>query len=432
MKRSVAAFLVLLVLVGMVFAAGQKDAAAPGDRNVSAEVWIHDANTGEWLKKMAERFNATRPDIDFSLDIVIVNIMEIPTKFITSLATGDKSLIPDMVGLAHYTFPRLLKANVQNQIVDLKPHVGDKLKDLATYQMWMFNDKVYGLNWSLSAAVYYYNKDIMDAAGIDPTTFKTYDDFIAAGKKLRQHSNAYMTVLDTAAWNQFQILFLQNEGGLFDKDGNVAMDSKATIDALAMWKRLLDEGVAWPTSEFYGTGPIEAYRKGEVAGVIMADWYGNFQLQSKLPEMSGKWRIAALPAFAPGGKRTSIRGGTGLGIVEQSPYRDILIDFYKFCFTNVDSQVAAFEMLNFFPAYRPALGDARIADLAVPYYGNQKLAKVYADVFSEIPVYYHSPYIPEALDLLNTEVLPGVLRGGLSPEAALKQAAQKLRQAMRN
>ena len=45
--------------------------------------------------------------------------------------------------------------------------------------------------------------------------------------------------------------------------------------------------------------------------------------------------------------------------------------------------------------------------------------------------YYHSPYMLEALDILNTEVIFKVYHEGLSPKDALDQAADKLRDLMK-
>jgi ABC-type glycerol-3-phosphate transport system substrate-binding protein len=426
MKKKLLFALLLLLCCTVVFSGGQKEAGK--EKKVALRMWLHDPAVIRWFEKQAEVYNEKHPEMEFSLDILQTDAGEIATKFLTAAATGDPKLMPDFFGLQHFWFPRIMKAQLEDEILDLRPYIEKDLPDLANYEMWMYSDKIYGLNWSLSACVYYYNKELLDKAGVDPMGFVTYDDFIAAGKKSRKATGAYMTPIDVAAWNQYQIFFLQNDGGIFDKQGKVVLDDPKNIEALEMWKRLLDEDVAWPVTEFYSAGPFEAYRNEVLAGCIMADWYGDYVMKPKIPEMKGKWRLAPLPAFRKGGRRTAKRGGTGVYIVKKSPYKDMALDFFKFCYFDVDSLVRKFQMISYFPNYKPAMKDPRLLEFKDEFYGGQKIGKLYLDLFDEIPPYYHSPYMLESFDILNTEVIPKVYKGELTPEAALKNAAKKLRQ----
>ena len=399
-------------------------------QKVELELWAHDPAINGWFKEQAVVFNKERKDLDFSLKILHIDANEIATKFLTAVAAGDPKLMPDMFGLQHFWFPRILKAGVEDELINLRPYIEDELPNLVNYEMWMYDDTIYGLNWSLSASVYYYNKEIMDRVGINPQDFVVWNDFIEAGRKLKNATGSHMTPLDVSAWNQFQIFFLQNDGGIFDKEGNVILDHPETIEALAMWKKLLDTEVAWPVTEFYAAGTFEAYRDETLAGCIMADWYGDYMLKPRVPEQKGKWRIAPLPAFKVGGRRTAKRGGTAVYIIKKSPSRDVALDFFKFCYLNVDSLVRKFQMITYFPCYKPALKDPRIREYEDEYFGGQRVGEVYLDIFDDIGPYYHTPYMLEAFDLLNTEVIPQVWKGQLTPEEALSSAATKLRKIM--
>jgi raffinose/stachyose/melibiose transport system substrate-binding protein len=55
----------------------------------------------------------------------------------------------------------------------------------AGVQNYMVNGKSYGLPRSLGPIVFWYNKDLTTKGGVDPTAIKTWDDLVAAVKKLK-------------------------------------------------------------------------------------------------------------------------------------------------------------------------------------------------------------------------------------------------------
>ncbi len=55
----------------------------------------------------------------------------------------------------------------------------------ATYQNFVVDDKAYGLPNDLAPIVFWYNKDLCQKAGVDPTQIRYWEDFIDAVKKLQ-------------------------------------------------------------------------------------------------------------------------------------------------------------------------------------------------------------------------------------------------------
>jgi ABC-type glycerol-3-phosphate transport system substrate-binding protein len=431
--RKIYGFLFLLVLIGgFVFAGGgqEEPAESAGPKKVELEMWIHDGASVKWFEQEAIIYNDLHPEINFSVKIENIPYAELVTKYITASATGDAKLMPDVIGVVDFHFPRLIKAGLLDNFVDIGAVLKEeniKPDEIINTDKWLYNGITYGTDWTSTLCVYYYNKEIMDKAGVDPTTFKTYDDFIAAGKKVKATTGAAMSVLDIAAWNQFQILAIQNGGGWFDDNGKVIMDSPETIEALTLYKRMLDEGIVEPVSQFYAAETFELYRQNQVAGAIMADWYGSFVMEPRVPEMSGKWRITALPAYREGESRTSQRGGTGFVIIKDSPEVDYAVDFYKHAYLTNESLLRNYKMNNYLPPLKEALADPSIINQEWEFYGGQKAAQVYLDIFDEMPTYYRGKYLLEAYDLINTQILPSVVKGEASPEEALKKAAIELR-----
>jgi hypothetical protein len=66
---------------------------------------------------------------------------------------------------------------------EVQPYVADLVATrLAPYQA---AGKQYAVDYHLGAVLAFYNKDLLDAGGVDPASIKTWDDYIAAGKKVQ-------------------------------------------------------------------------------------------------------------------------------------------------------------------------------------------------------------------------------------------------------
>jgi len=415
------------IVLGMIMVMSVTVIGFAQQKKVTLTVWSQDSSEAPYIVKEAKIFNQQHPNLKLTIKDLVIPGGDQPTKFLSVLATGDLKLLPDMICPQHFAFARFVRAGIEDEFINLRPYLEKNgLSNFPSYEMWMYNDAVYGVNVSLCAVVYYYNKEVMDRVGINPQNFMLWDDFIEAGKKLKNATGAYMTPLDIASWNQYLIFALQNDGGIFDKAGNVILDKPETIEALELYKRLLDEGVAWPTSQFYGVGTKQAYREEKVAGCIMAGWYSGAILSS-IPEIKGKWRITLLPRFKPGGRRTSKRGGSAYHIPKNSPNAEVALEFWKHLQLNPKAQARRFAFFGKFPGYKPAFKEPIVKQYKDEFLGYQKTAEVYLDAFGELPRFYHHPYIAEAFDILNADVISQVVTNKLTPEEALRLAADKLR-----
>ena len=124
------------------------------------------------------------------------------------------------------------------------------------YPALMENGRTQGKTWGIpfqrSTIVMYYNKDAFRAAGLDPESPPaTWDEFVAAGKKLTKKSGdsvdqwgAMIPSTGYPYW-MFGALAMQNGQTLMNGDGNMThFDKPATIEALEFWKSLgSDHGI---------------------------------------------------------------------------------------------------------------------------------------------------------------------------------------------
>jgi len=147
-------------------------------------IWVSSANNMKYFPQLVEKFLVENPDFIHEIEVVHVT-GGIYEKFTAALIAGKGA--PASVNVASNVMAGLFKGGmVKETLYDLRPWL---LEDYPNYNTefikWApytdIDGAVYGMEIGLSACVYYYRKDLHDAAGVDPTTYVTYDDFVKGG-----------------------------------------------------------------------------------------------------------------------------------------------------------------------------------------------------------------------------------------------------------
>jgi arabinosaccharide transport system substrate-binding protein len=145
-----------------------------------------------------------------------------------------------------------------------------------------------------------------------------------------------------------------------------------------------------------------------------------------------------LPAVKPGGRRTSSWGGTMLGITKACPNKDLAWQLAKHLYLNPEELAKRFRDTNILPALKEAWTHEAINEPR-PYWSNQPIGKLYAELAGDVPPQYASPYIEFAKGKLS-EVVSSCANyykkngeAGFAPfaEARLKGAADEVREMMK-
>ena len=402
---------------------------AEGPQEVTITMWFHDFLYVQFFTDRGKEWAEMHPEYQITWDIA--QVPEIADKYIGTLVAGSGA--PDIVGVEQGWMPRLFKGGLAEKgMYDLNPWMeleGAGFRDkFLRWELYSYQGKTYGVESALCPCVYYYRKDIFDQAGLDPTSVKTYDDFIQMGKDLKSATGSYMLPLDSINTDYFLLFMLQNDGNLFDDKGQAVMDSDQCLEALQLYYDMgLTHEIGFVTTEFWGAGLTAAYNDGTVAGVIGPDWYSDFVMKQSLKDTAGKWRATYMPLFREGGRRTTVWGGTGMGVSKQSKFPDVSWDILKYTYMTKENQVKRYLEIHYFPTMLDALDDPRIVEAEDEFFGGQKLGAIFADVAPDVPIYYSGPYKTEAIDLLSNAVVTPVMAKEKPPEDALKDATSQLK-----
>lgn len=129
------------------------------------------------------------------------------------------------------------------------------------------------------------------------------------------------------SWIGYAPFLWQAGGDFYAADHSTsALESAQAVQALEFFRDLYTRYDVPKTSI-----PVEqGLRTGDFPLAISGNWK-IVSLQVGVPEIAGKWAVAALPQ-GPSGRRTAFLGGRIVGIFEKSPHRDDAWKFMKYLF----------------------------------------------------------------------------------------------------
>jgi arabinosaccharide transport system substrate-binding protein len=120
------------------------------------------------------------------------------------------------------------------------------------------------------------------------------------------------------------------------------------------------------------------------------DWRSRV-FQNDAPNLAGKMALMPLPAWEKGGRRTTVWGGTGLIIAKQTKHPDLAWDLANFLYFDPKGIGARFADTNIIPALSDAWTLPEL-DVPNPYYSNQPIGRLYADLAPSTPPRDLSPF----------------------------------------
>lgn len=421
------AILILFVVSSIFLVASLKK------KDESLEFWIFAPTHYDEYQARLPLFNQLYPDVNVEL----INFGDtMHEKLLTALLSNFGA--PDIVEVEITSIGRFLKGAIDEiGFLDLRPLLENEgwMDDLVPnrFTPWSYNGKIYGIPHDLHPVVLLYRDDLFKAVGVDLTEISTWDEFIIAAKKATRDTDGdgdtdrYAIVLDNKTESDYFNFLLQRGGGFFDENGNVIIDSEIAIDTLNFYSSLFNEHkIATPV---YGTwhghpSNFAAMQDDNILSILAPDWYVGI-LKSQVPQMAGKWKAIPMPAWEEGGRRTTTRGGTMIGITKQCKNPDLAWKLIEFTYFNREGLANRFETTMIIPPIRSAL-DVPVFHEPDEYLGGQRIGKLFIDLVPDIPPRYQNPYWSEASDLLNDAIFK-VVTENKSPRKELTELATTVR-----
>jgi lactose/L-arabinose transport system substrate-binding protein len=413
---------VALALTGCAMAGTAGGAQATLDPSAkpsgSITVWSWDAAASA-LKRLAGEYQSAHPGT--TVKVVDVGYDNAYDKLSVGLQAGTG--LPDVVTMETDHTPGYL-SQFPKGFVDLTPVVGSHKADFDPSKWAASVDSSGALRavpWDSGTVGLFYRSDYLKAAGVDPADLGTWDQLVSAGERIKAATGHTLVTTDVATGGLFQMLLQQQGQGLFDAKGRITVSSPEAVAALSLEKELNDKGLLKNVKGW--DARVTSAKNGDSAVTPEAVWW-IATLTGEAPELSGKYGVTELPAFAAGGARTSNNGGSELAVPAQAKNPQVAASFVAFALADRANQVSMMKKDGLFPSYLPALKDAlfRAPD---PYFGGQKAYALFAEQTAKIPAIAYTSDNAKATDIVGAAVSASVL-GGKDPRAALEDAAKQI------
>ena len=362
------------------------------------------------VEEITNRFNAANPDTQVQMDIQPWDTLM--QKLLSTMATGTG---PDVIGVNFGHLPRYAESGY---VLDLTPYMkaGTDLDPAnwppALVELLKFDGKFYAAPMNYATLMMYYNKDMFEAAGLDPENPPAdWDAWIDALKKLSKPDSGQYGM----AIGEFQTIpnwpiFIWANGGDIIRDGKSALTDPKTVEALKTWTDLVKESKISPTG-LTGAESDKLFQTQKAAMGITGPWMTN-----GFTEAGINYDVAPIPT-GPGGPVT-LADTVVMMVNKASKHTEAAVKFVEH-WNSKESQLYFATQTGFPPARTdlaedPALAEnpwspkfASVAPVSKFYLGGQvNFAQIDTEVF--VPM------------------IQSILLGKQSVEDATKEADQKL------
>jgi arabinosaccharide transport system substrate-binding protein len=134
--------------------------------------------------------------------------------------------------------------------------------------------------------------------------------------------------------------------------------------------------------------------EGRVLCSLMPDWLAGVW-KNDLAQLSGKLKLMPIPAWQPGGRRTSIWGGTMLGIPKSSPDIEQAWRFAKHLYLSRDLAETLYRETNIVTPIK-AFWTESWYDRPDPFFAGQAPGRLFIQLAPNVPLRTNSPFNREA------------------------------------
>ncbi len=274
-----------------------------------------------------------------------------------------------------------------------------------SFSPWTSRGRVFGVPHDVHPVMLSYRADLVEAAGIDVSQIKTWDDFARVMKPLMADKDGdgqpdrYLLNMWDSHDEHLEVLLLQAGGGFFDDAGHVVIDSPTNAKVLATvvsWC-VGPNRIAADAPDFSASGN-KLKADGYVVCTLMPDWMGDIW-KHEIPQAAGKVKLMPLPAWGPGvsapDRRTSVWGGTMLGIPRTAVTNDADMEelwaFVKHLYLSDELARDLYRTGGIVTPVKAHWKDP-IFDQPEPFFMGQAPGRMYINLAPDVPMRSSSPY----------------------------------------
>lgn len=247
------ATLVALALAGTAACGGDDGESSGADERGPIKIWL--SNNPEeiaWGEQMVEAWNAEHPDEE-------ITAQEIPAGQSSEEVIAAAITAGNAPCLVFNTSPAAVpQFQKQGGLVALDEfdggaeYVEERSGDVAE-QYQSPDGQYYQIPWKSNPVMIFYNKDLMEQAGVDPENppLATHEEFLDTSRKIVESGAAQAAIWPAPtseffqSWFDFYPLYVAETGGTqLVEDGEATFDSEEGQTVADFWATMYSEGLA--------------------------------------------------------------------------------------------------------------------------------------------------------------------------------------------
>ncbi len=309
--------------------------------------------------------------------------------------------VPDLLELSEDSMGFYTRGPLEDVgFVDLTERIDrEKLRDKlveSRFSLWSTRKRVFALPHDVHPVVLTYRRDLVEQLGIDVAKLETWADFVAMGRKVTKDltgdgvPDRYALDLPMSGSWGLRTLLLQRTGSLIDEEGRFELSSPEIASTIEWYieQTFGPERIAF---EFgWGQTLSKALLDGSALFYLTPDWRTHL-FEMDVPKLRGKLAVMPLPAWSPGGRRTSVWGGSGLAIAKSSKRQELAWELAKFLYLDKPELGKRFLDTGIIPPFKDAWDLPEFLEPS-SFYSNQPIGSLLAALARETPPVYSSPY----------------------------------------
>jgi len=364
--------------------------------------------------------------VDVALQLV--NLRALTTRLQNAMLAGTE--VPDVAELPFDAMAYFGRGPLKDiGFMDLTDRLrsegyGGRLVE-ARLSLWSTREHVFALPHDVHPVMLAYRADLVEGLGIDVETLKTWDDFVAVGRRITADLDGdgavdrYMVDLIGNITEGLPIFLLQRGIDMFDEHGAITFNQPLAVDTI-IWYLHQNFGknrIAYDCG--WGQPLSKAMADGLVLFHVTPDWRSHvFEMES--PGLAGKMKLMPLPAWEPGGRRTSVWGGSGLAVTKRGKNPELAWEFAKQLYFDTSQLGSRFAETGIIPALKDAWN---LPELNQPnaYYSGQHVGASYARLAGEVPPLWMNPYTKRAQKLVYEVLLHAAEHFRQNGDAGLRE-----------
>lgn len=266
-----------------------------------------------------------------------------------------------------------------------------------SFSPWTTRGRIFGLPHDVHPVLLAYRADLVEEAGIDVSQIETWEDFERVLGPLQRDLDGdgridrrLINFWPNNVWLP-EAFLLQAGGRLFDEHERPALDGERNAEVLARLALWVGgpRRMAIDAPEFSAAGN-QLRLDGMVVASVLPDWLAGVW-KTDLPGLAGKIKLMPLPAWEPGGRRTTVMGGTMLGIPKAAPNFERTWAFAKHLYLSPELAGQLYETSNIITPVK-RLWDMPVYDRPDPYFADQPAGRLYIAQADAVPARVSSSY----------------------------------------